>query len=147
MTNPDVPPPPPDDQWQPYQQQPYQQQPYQQQPGYGVQDYGVPGAGMPGSWAPVGEPPDNYLVWAILSTVFCFWPTGIVAIVNAANVNSRWAVGDVQGAHQAAQSAKTWAMWSAIIVGIIYAVFIVGYLLFFLVFGAAVVGIGNPNGF
>ena len=37
--------------------------------------------------------PDNYLVWAILSTVFCCLPLGIVAIVKASKVDALWAQG------------------------------------------------------
>ena len=33
---------------------------------------------------PVGQAPNNYLVWSILATLFCFPITGIVAIVKAA---------------------------------------------------------------
>ncbi len=56
----------------------------------------------------------NNLVWAILSTLFCCLPLGIVSIVFAAQVNGKLAAGDVQGAQEASEKAKKWAMWSAI---------------------------------
>lgn len=62
-------------------------------------------------------PPPNYLVWAILSTIFCCLPFGIVSIVYAAQVNSKWQVGDVTGANIASKNAKTWA-WVSFGVGI-----------------------------
>ncbi len=51
----------------------------------------------------------NYLVQAILVTIFCCLPFGIVSIVYAAQVNSKLAAGDVSGAMQASKNAKTWA--------------------------------------
>ena len=59
-------------------------------------------------------PPENYLVWAILSTVFCCLPFGIVSIVNAANVESKFNRGDYDGALDASKKAKKWAWISAI---------------------------------
>jgi hypothetical protein len=75
-----------------------------------------------------GTPPPNYLVWAILSTIFCCLPLGIASIVFAAQVNSKWAAGDVAGAQESSNKAKQWAIWSAVagvVVGIIYAVSII----------------------
>ncbi len=65
--------------------------------------------------APVntGTPPENYLVWAILVTIFCCLPFGIVSIIFAAQVNSKWQSGDLEGARQASKNAKTWAWVSA----------------------------------
>ncbi len=57
-------------------------------------------------------PPPNYLVWGILTTVLCCLPFGIVSIVFAAQVNSKWAGGDYEGARQASKNAKIWA-WVA----------------------------------
>ena len=51
----------------------------------------------------------NYLVWAILSTVCCCPPTGIVSIVYAVRANGRIAAGDLAGAREASEKAKTWA--------------------------------------
>ena len=56
----------------------------------------------------------NNLVWAILTTLFCCLPAGIVSIVYAAQVNGKLAAGDVAGAQEASDKAKKWAMWSAI---------------------------------
>ncbi len=86
-----------------------------------------PGYGYGGQPA-YGTPPPNYLVWAILSTIFCCLPLGIVSIVFAAQVNSKWATGDAAGAQESSNKAKQWAIWSAVagvIVGVLYAVFIV----------------------
>lgn len=78
-----------------------------------------------------GTPPPNYLVWAILSTIFCCLPLGIVSIVFAAQVNSKWQMGDIDGAMNSSKNAKTWA-WVTFGVGLI--VFIVYMALFFLGF-------------
>ena len=51
----------------------------------------------------------NYLVQAILCTLFCCLPAGIVSIVYAAQVNSKLAVGDRAGAIQSSENAKKWA--------------------------------------
>jgi len=67
-------------------------------------------------------PPPNYLVFAILTTIFCCQILGIVSIVFAAQVNSRWNSGDIQGALDASKNAKLWA-WiafgSGLIIGLV----------------------------
>jgi hypothetical protein len=64
---------------------------------------------------PGGTQPNNHLVWAILTTLFCCLPLGIVSIVKSAQVSGLWSSGRYAEAQQAADSAKKWAMWSAII--------------------------------
>ena len=51
----------------------------------------------------------NHLGKAILVTLFCFWPAGIVSIVFAARVNSKIRKGDMRGALRSSQKAKIWA--------------------------------------
>jgi uncharacterized membrane protein YvbJ len=66
----------------------------------------------PGVIQPPGYPPaniPNYLVFAILATVFCCLPTGIVSIIYAAQVNTKIAARDITGAMQASNNAKMWA--------------------------------------
>jgi uncharacterized membrane protein YvbJ len=58
--------------------------------------------------------PDNYLVWAILATIFCCMPFGIVAIVYAAQVNSHVAAGNYIAARNASDSARKWCLVSLI---------------------------------
>ena len=55
----------------------------------------------------------NHLVWAILSTLFCCLPFGIVSIVYASQVDGKRAAGDIAGAREASGKAKFWAMLSA----------------------------------
>jgi len=98
-----------------------------------MSDYGAPpppppayGAVPPGQ--PAGGPPPNNLVWAILTTLFCCLPLGVVSIVFAAQVNSKWAAGDYAGAQDSARKARQFAMWSAIaglVIVVLYIVFIV----------------------
>lgn len=73
----------------------------------------------------------NNLVWAILTTLFCCLPAGIVSIVYAAQVNGKLAAGDIAGAQDSAAKAKKWAIWSAIA----WVVVVVLYVLFFVVLG------------
>ncbi len=54
-------------------------------------------------------PPPNYLVWGILTTILCCLPFGIVSIVYAAQVNSKWMAGDYDGAQSSSRNAKIWA--------------------------------------
>lgn len=87
-------------------------------PGY--QSYGSP--------APSGPKPDNYLVWAILSTLFCCLPLGIASIVFAAQVDGKYNSGDYAGAVDSSEKAKKFAMWGAIagvVVIVLYVLFIV----------------------
>ena len=61
---------------------------------------------------PADEPPphvENYLVPAILVTIFFCLPFGIVSIVFAAQVNGRLETGDIEGARRASANAKMWA--------------------------------------
>jgi hypothetical protein len=51
----------------------------------------------------------NHLVWAIISTLCCCWPMGIVAIVYAAQVDSKLASGDYEGAVSSSNNAKLWS--------------------------------------
>ncbi len=59
----------------------------------------------------------NYLVQAILVTIFSCIPFGIVSIVFAAQVNGEMADGDYAGAIATSNKAKTWA-WVSFGVGL-----------------------------
>jgi len=68
----------------------------------------------------------SHLTEAILVTVFCCMPFGIVAIVYAAQVNGRLEAGDVAGAQSASRSASNWcwaSFWSIVALGIIWGFF------------------------
>ena len=82
---------------------------------------GAPMGGVP------GPKPDNYLVWAILSTLFCCLPLGIASIVFAAQVDGKYNSGDYAGAQESSAKAKKFAMWAAIggvVVAVLYIVLI-----------------------
>ncbi|MCU1432155.1 MAG: Interferon-induced transrane protein [Actinotalea sp.] len=66
-----------------------------------------------GSGTPPTPPPPNHLVWAIISVFLC-WPLAIPAIINATQVNSKWALGDVAGAQSASANARKFALWATI---------------------------------
>jgi len=85
---------------------------------------------------PAGSPPDNNLVWAILCTVLCCLPLGIVSIIKSTKVKELWAQGDHEGAQKAADDAKKYAIWGAVI-GLVVLV-----LYFILVFA---IGIGSAG--
>ena len=57
---------------------------------------------------PPGSTVPNYLVFAILTTVFCCLLTGIPAIVYASQVNTKLQLGDMAGAQVASNNAKMW---------------------------------------
>lgn len=56
--------------------------------------------------------PDNFLTWAILTTILCCLPTGIVAIVYANKVDTLWLADRKSEAADAARNARTWTFVS-----------------------------------
>ncbi len=93
----------------------------------------VPPVAAPVTPLPKSAAP-NYLVPAILTTLFCCLPFGIVAIVYSGKVNTYLQAGDLSQAQQASRKARMWCWVSALgalVPGLLY-------LLFF----AAVAGLG-----
>ena len=106
------------------------------QGGYGGQMYGA--AGQP-AYTP---PPGNNMVWAILTTLFCCLPFGIVSIVYASKVDNLWALGNHQAALDAKRKSKNWAIAaavSAVVVTILYVILIV-------VMGVGLAGVSHSSG-
>lgn len=91
-----------------------------------------PGPLPPYGGAPSAQP-NNYLVWSILTTVFCCLPTGIVAIIKSAKVDSLWTTGQYAAAQQASDEAKKWNIIGVAIAAVIAA----AYVLLFVVLGLA----------
>jgi interferon-induced transmembrane protein/zinc ribbon protein len=88
---------------------------------------------------PPGTTVPNYLVFAILATVFCCLPTGIAAIVYAAQVNGKLQAGDLAGAQASSKNAKMWCWISAGVglgIGAIYTALIMAGIL---------VGVSHPH--
>ncbi|MCI5980375.1 MAG: CD225/dispanin family protein [Muribaculaceae bacterium] len=104
---------------------PSQQPPsYQPQPGYGPQQ-------PYGARPPM---PDTYMVWAILVTVLCCLPFGIVSIVKASQVSSLYYQGNYAEARAASRAARNWAIASAVSSGAIVLVYVAVF------FGAVLIG-------
>lgn len=77
----------------------------------------------------------NYLVQAILVTIFCCLPFGIVAIVYAAQVNGKLAGGDYDGAIDSSKKAKMWS-WISFGVGLVFVVIWLAAVLIPIIIGA-----------
>jgi hypothetical protein len=60
----------------------------------------------------------NYLVQAILVTLCCCLPFGIVSIIYAAQVNTKVKAGDIQGALDSSGKAKMWC-WIGFGIGLV----------------------------
>ncbi len=86
-----------------------------------------------------GVRPQNYLIWAILTTLFCCLPLGIVSIVYAAQVDGKLASGDYSGAVASSQNARRWAIIAAVS-GIVLALL---YIIFVVALGVFSFSIGN----
>ena len=72
--------------------------------------------------------PNNHLALAIITTILCCLPAGIVSIVYATQVNSKYNIGDYEGAERASKNAKTWwivAIVSSAVILLLYFGFIV----------------------
>ncbi len=82
---------------------------------------------VPGVVIPPGATVPNYLVFAILATVLCCLPTGIPAIVYAAQVNGKLQAGDLAGAQAASRNAKLWC-WISFGLGLTMVLFYVALM-------------------
>ena len=78
---------------------------------------GVPVAGK--SLGVNGKPAvPNHMVGAVLTTIFCCLIGGIIAIIYAAQVNTKLAQGDIAGAQSASKTAMGWIIANLIIGGL-----------------------------
>lgn len=97
-------------------------------PGSPAPSYPAPSYAAPTYQPGMTTPPNNQLVPAILTTLFCCLPFGIVSIVKAAQVNSQWNTGQYDAARKSAAEAKKWwqvSMIVGLVAVIIYFVFAV----------------------
>ncbi|MBQ1083825.1 CD225/dispanin family protein [Nocardiopsis sp. B62] len=81
--------------------------------GQPMHHYGAPGPyGVPGPYGaqpPASDPPKNYLAFNILGIFGCLGMTsiiGIIGLIFALQVSSKWHIGDYVGAESAANTAK-----------------------------------------
>lgn len=78
---------------------------------------------MPGVPLILGPIP-NYMTQAVLVTLFCCLPLGIMGIIRAGEVNKKLAVNDYAGALAASKSTRSilwWGFGSGLAICIIYA--------------------------
>ena len=66
--------------------------------------------------------PNTWLWQAIVVTLCCNTPFGIVALVYSARVNSAYSTGDYAGAERFSRRAKIWAL-TGLAVGLAYAIY------------------------
>ena len=68
------------------------------------------------------------MVGAILTTLFCCLPLGIVAIIKASQVSNNYNQGNYNAAVQASNEAKKWMTWGIVgglIVAVLYVILVV----------------------
>lgn len=82
--------------------------------GAGGHDSAAPGygGGYGGGPSLPARTPGNNMILAIVATVLCCLPLGIVAIVKASQVKAIAEGGDIARAQKVANEAKAWALWS-----------------------------------
>lgn len=71
--------------------------------------------------------PDSKMLWAILDTLFCCLPLGIVAIIKASKVDDLYASGNYDAALAAANEASKYIKYS-----------IIGFVIFVVLYVAAI---------
>ncbi len=57
---------------------------------------------------PIPPMPKTYLFEAILTTIFCCLPTGIVSIINALNVSEAYKIGNYTKSKENSENAEEW---------------------------------------
>lgn len=72
------------------------------------------GFGRDNSQQPMPPCPPSYLAWAILTTICCCLPLGIVSIIYSSQVSSRYMANDYAGAVRASERAQLWLILSIV---------------------------------
>ena len=83
-----------------------------------------PFMGASGGMSAAGDRPmpPNYLVWAVLATLCCCVPTGVVALIYSSKVSYFYNKGDYEGACSASEKA-CWLVIISFVAGLIWAPF------------------------
>lgn len=76
-------------------------------------------------------PPKSYLLGAILTTIFCCMPLGIVSLIYAILVEVRFEAGNYRGAIKASMQARRWMLISVIVAFVCLVLSIIFNTLFF----------------
>lgn len=71
------------------------------------------------------EDVDSYALPALLTTIFCCMPFGIVALIYASKVNEAKEDDDLERALTASRAARKWCRIGIIVSGVINAVFLI----------------------
>ncbi len=72
-------------------------------------------SGFPGPGNENRVMPPTYLVWSVVMTLLCCLPAGIVAIIFACQVSSKFYAGDYEGAVKASERAQIWIIVSFVL--------------------------------
>ncbi len=59
--------------------------------------------------------PPTYMLWAILSLIFCCLPAGIVAVIFAARVSAKYYEGDYEASKRASRNTEIWIIVSFVL--------------------------------
>lgn len=62
----------------------------------------------------IGRPPKTWLIESIIVTILCCLPFGIIGIIKASKVESRFLSGNIDEAYRLSASAKSWVIYSVI---------------------------------
>ena len=76
------------------------------------------------------------MVWAILSTILCCMPLGVVAIIKASKVEQLWYQGFHAEAQRAADDAKKWSIYSAVSIGVLILLYFIVMIVILVLQGA-----------
>lgn len=91
------------------------------------------GAMKVGHKAVTENQPDSSLFGAILATLFCFWPLGLIGIFWALRVRPRWKRGDEAGAKHAAAMAEKFTFAAVGLFVIIFGITVIAYAVYWFV--------------
>lgn len=80
-------------------------------------------AALPEEAMPQPECPPTNLVWAILSTILCCLPLGVVAIIYSTKVSQKYRQGDIKAAQHYSEVSAWWCI-GTIIGGIVLSPFV-----------------------
>lgn len=87
----------------------------------------------------LSEKPSSHLGLAVIATLFCCLPLGIVGLIQAAGVDDAWSRGDKELAYEKSEKAQLWINW-AMVIG---AIGIVLYIILFFIYGVALYNVAN----